>query len=248
MHGVKPTTPFDPPEAAAVILGIEAAKARDAGDVLQSKGRGRELDRLPDVLAVEVERVAQQFAIFGAGGHLLVKFRLRFSPHAEGRARQKAYDPVAGCIDKQRRPEGVAGRVLAAKGGDGLDGVNLAAAPLAHFVDCGVKQQVDVWFFHHLLQQDRVEDNRVALRVAKGVLDQNLVDHAALARPAVVVAHVCGGPQDPQPHFTRRVAAEDGPILHQRHAQPLPRRCNGAAGACHAATHDHQVIDARFRF
>ena len=112
---------------------------------------------------------------------------------------------------------------------------------LLDVVDRRVQQQRDVRLGDDLLEQDGVEDERVALGVAVQVLDEDLVDHAAFARPAVVVPHVGRGAEDPQPHLARGVAAEHRAVLDQHDLEAGPRRGDGAARAGESAA-DHDEV------
>ena len=112
--------------------------------------------------------MAQQLAIFLGWSHLLAEFRCGFCPHAKGCTGKKAHDAVAGGIDKQRCTQVVLRGILAAKGGHGSDAVTLL---FFHGKDRRVEQQVNVRFFQHFFQQNRVEDQRIAFWVAEGIFD-----------------------------------------------------------------------------
>jgi hypothetical protein len=182
--------------------------------------------------------MAEQLPVFLAGGELFPEFGGVFRAHAEGRAARKTEDAVAGCIAKQRRAHVVERRVLAAKGAHRLDSIRVGLVRLEHH---GVEQQRDPRLVGHFFEQDRVEDQRVTFGVAVQVLHEDFVDHAALARPAVVVAHVRGRTQNPQPDLAGRVAAQHRAILDQRDAQPGACGGDRAGGPGHAAPHDHEI-------
>ena len=244
VHRVEAPAILDPPQAAAVGLRVEAAEARDFADVVEGVARRHEAHRPAQVLAVEIDGVAQQVTVLLAGRELFAEFVGGFGAHAEGRARLEGDHAVPRGIAEERRVQVIERRILAAEGLHAFDAV---AAPLARDVGAGVQQQRDVGFVQHLLQQHGIEDERVALRVAVHVLDQNLVDDAALARPAVVVVHVRGGAQAPEPHFAGGVAAQHRPVLHQHDPRAGARRGQRGAGARQAAAHHHQADVEAFR-
>ena len=72
---------------------------------------------------------------------------------------------------------------------------------LGHLKSDGVEQQRDAGVLDHLLQQNGIKDERVALGIAVQVFHQQLTDDAALPRPAVVVAHVGRGAQYPEAYL-----------------------------------------------
>ena len=72
-------------------------------------------------------------------------------------------------------------------------------------------------------------------------LDKNLVNDAAFASPAIVVAHMRGCTQGPQAHLARCVAAQHRAVLHQYDAQPLTRGGDGAADACQPASYYDEI-------
>ncbi len=238
VHRVEPAAVLDPPQAAAVVAGVEGLVPRNLGDVLQGVGRGHETHGLAGVFAVEVDGVAEQFAVLIRRSEFLLKLLPGLRPHPKSGSRQEAQDAVAGGVAEEGGVQFVAGGVLAAEGGHAF---YLISPGFAHLVNGRVEQQRDIRLRHHLLQDHGVEDDGVALGVTVRVLDQNLVDHAAFAGPAVVVAHVGGGAQNPQPHLARGVAAQHRPVLHQHHPATRPGRRDGAAAAGQPSPHHHQV-------
>ena len=90
-------------------------------------------------------------------------------------------------------------------------------------------------------QQDGVEDDRVPLPVAEEVLIHDLGDHAAFARPAVVVSHVRGGAQHPEAHFAGGIATGHGTVLDEDDLEPLAGGGDGGTGAGQAAADDDEV-------
>ena len=117
----------------------------------------------------------------------------------------------------------------------------VSASDFSKIVDRRVEQQRDVRLVEHHFQQDGVEDERVALGIAIHVLDEHFVDHAALARPAVVVPHVRRRAENPQPHFAGGIAAEHRAVLDEHHLDPGARRGDGAAHAGQPAADDGEV-------
>jgi len=64
------------------------------------------------------------------------------------------------------------------------------------------------------LQQETVKHVRTLFGIPVGILDEDLVDNAALARPAIIAPHMRRCTVNPEPHFTRCVSTEHRPILH----------------------------------
>jgi hypothetical protein len=172
------------------------------------------------------------------GGKPFAELLLALRAHAERRAGKKTDDAVTRRIAEDGRAEFVERLVLAAIPAHGADCVGVG---FQHFVDRGVEQQRQVRFAQDVLQQDRVEDDGVALAVPVKVLDEQFVDHAAFARPPVVVAHVGGRAEDPEPDFAGGVTAEDGPVLDERDLDTRPCGGDGATDTGHAPADDHQV-------
>ena len=238
VHGVAPAAPFDPPEIAALGGGIEPLVARDVRrDVVEGVARRREPHRPPGVLRVEVDRVPEQLAVILRRGELLAELRFGLRAHAKRRARQKRDDSVARGVAEERRRDVVDGRVLAAERPDRRNRI----ARFLHLECRRVQQKRDARFREHLFEQNRIEDDRVALRVARQVLDEKLVQDAALARPAIVVGHVRRRAEHPEADLARRVASEHWPVLNERDFQPRARGGDGAADARHAAS-DHGKV------
>jgi hypothetical protein len=73
------------------------------------------------------------------------------------------------------------------------------------------------------------------------VLEEELVDHAALAGPTVVVAEVGRGAEDPKADLAGGVAAEDGTVLHEDDLETGAGGGDGGAGAGETATDDHEI-------
>jgi hypothetical protein len=63
------------------------------------------------------------------------------------------------------------------------------------------------------------------------VFDEEFVDDAAFAGPAVVVSHVGSCPEDPEADLARSVSSEDRAILDEHDLDALSRGGDGAAGA-----------------
>ena len=120
-------------------------------------------------------------------------------------------------------------------------------ARLFDLADGGVQQQGDVLFIPDLLEQNGIEDERVSFRVPVEILDEDLIDDSAFARPAVVVAHVRGGAQDPEAHLARGVAAKHGAVLHEHDLGARAGGGHGPANSGHAAADDCQVGRQRTR-
>ena len=131
-------------------------------------------------------------------------------------------------------------RVLAAEGAHATR--SCRASDLLHLVHRRVEQQRDVRLLDVTFSSRMVSKmSGLPSGLRYSVLDQDLVDHAALAGPAVVVAHVRGGAQDPQPHLAGGIAAQHRPVLDQHDLEARPRGRDGAAGARQAAADNGQV-------
>jgi hypothetical protein len=128
-------------------------------------------------------------------------------------------------VAEQRRGDEIFGGILRTERADGFDGVGVG---FFEVVNGGVEQQRDVFFVDDLFQHHGVEDERVALGIARHVSRPELVNHAALARPAVVVPHVRGRAENPQAHLAGGIAAQHRAILNQSHLESRPRRRDGA--------------------
>lgn len=124
---------------------------------------------------------------------------------------------------------------------DGCETADRAVVVLLDFVDHRIEQQRNVGFGEHFVHQYHVEQHGVALLVAESVLDEDFVQYATFARPAVVVAHMGGGTQYPQAHLARGVAPEHGSVLDQDDLDAGPRCGDGAAYARHAPSGDYVV-------
>ncbi len=238
VHGVEQAAVLDPPQFAAVFPRVELPPARDPRDVLQCEGRRGVSHRAAGVAGVEIERVPEQLARGAGGRETLAEFFARFGAHAERGAREEAHDAVAGGVAEQRRVQVVSRRRLRA---EAVHRGDRGVVPLGDFVDRGVEQQRDVRLGGDLLEQEGVNQQRVALRVAEHVLDQDLVDHAALAGPAVVVTQVGRRAQDPEPYLARGVATQHRTVLHEDDLEAGAGGGNGAAGAGETATDDHEI-------
>jgi len=77
------------------------------------------------------------------------------------------------------------------------------------------------------------------------VFDEDFVDHAAFAGPAVVISHVRGCPEDPEADFTGCVTAEHGAVLDECHFDSGASRGDGAADAGESAA-DHGEVAGDF--
>src|ERR1019366_1453652 len=91
------------------------------------------------------------------------------------------------------------------------------------------------------LQHDGIEHDRVSLTIAPQVFDQQLVDDAALASPAIVVAHVRSSTERPKPHFARSVSAENGAVLHKNDAYTLTRCGDGTTHPRKTASDNYEI-------
>ena len=80
-------------------------------------------------------------------------------------------------------------------------------------------------------EQDGVEDEGVSLGVAVHVLDEDFIDHAAFAGPAVVVSHVGGGAEDPEADLAGGIAAEHRAVLDEHDLESGAGGGDGAANA-----------------
>ncbi len=105
------------------------------------------------------------------------EFLFRFGADAERRAGKETDHAIARCIAEQGSGQLVQRLVLATVAARRPNRVGIG---LEHLMDGGVQQQRQVRLARHILQQDRVEDDRVAFAVAVEVLDQNLVDEVQL--------------------------------------------------------------------
>jgi hypothetical protein len=85
-----------------------------------------------------------------------------------------------------------------------------------------------------------------SLGIAIKVLNEDLVNQAAFAGPAIIVAHVARRAEDPKPDFARRITAEYRPVVDQYDLDTGPCRSNGTANAGQAAAYDDQVTSERF--
>jgi hypothetical protein len=73
------------------------------------------------------------------------------------------------------------------------------------------------------------------------VFEEELVDDAALAGPAVVITEMGRGTEDPETDLAGGVAAEDGTVLHEDDPETGASGGDGAAGAGETAADDHKV-------
>ena len=158
--------------------------------------------------------------------------------HAERSTGEVAQRAVARAVGEQTPFERVFRAVLRI---DGRETADRAVVVLFDFVDHRVEQQRDIGLGEHFVHQHHIEQHGVALLVAEGVFDEDLVQYAAFARPAVVVAHMGGGAQHPQAHLARSIASEHRPVLDQDDLDAGPRRGDGAAYARHAPSGDYVV-------
>ncbi len=238
MDRVEPATIFDPPQFAALLLRTELPPAGDAGDVAQRvAGRG-EGDRAAGVLGVKIERVSQQLTILLRRGKFLAELLLRLGAHAERRPGQEAEHAVTRGIAEQGSLQLIERRILRTERPHAGHRVGIAFVHLEHR---GIEQQRDVRLAHHLFQQQGVHQQWIALAIAKGVFNQQLVNHATLPGPTVVVAHVRGRPEHPQPHLAGCVSAEDRTILHEDDPNAGARGRDGRTHARQPSPHHHQV-------
>ena len=104
----------------------------------------------------------------------------------------------------------------------------------------GVEQQRDVRLVHNQFEDKGIKHHGIALGIPKEILDKQFIKHAAFARPAVVIAHVRSRPQNPQAHFARSIATENGAILHEHDLAPGAGRGDGRTHTGQsAANHGH---------
>ena len=235
VNRVKHAAPFEPPEAAPGVGELDVAPARNLGDVAQRKTRRRELHRAARVLRVKINCVAEQFVAGFFRREPFAEFGTRFRSDAKCRACQKTNNAVAARVHENGRGDFVSGGVLRAERADGFDGVRVR---FFQAVNRRVQQQREVRLVDNHFEDDGVENERIAFGIAERIFDQHFINHAALARPAVVVAHVRGRAENPEPHFARRIAAEHGAILHEHHLAARPRRRDGRAHTRQPATDD----------
>ena len=238
VHGVAETAVFDPPEAAAELGGVEIAEARDLRDVLECVAGRREFHGPAGVLGVKINRVAEELGVRGGGGEGLVELGGGLGADAERGAGKEADDTITRGVDEEGRGECVGGGVLGIESADGADGVG---AGFIEIVNSGVEEEREAFFRDGFFEENGVPNERVALGVAVLVFEEELVDHAALARPAVVVTEMGRGAEDPEANLAGGVAAEDGTVLHENDLEAGAGGGDGGAGAGETAT-DHDEI------
>ena len=238
MHGVERATVFDPPKIASVLFRVEGFVAWNFCDVIQREGWRNITDRATGVFRVEIDRVTEEFTKGGIGTKLFPELLPALGTHAECGSGHESQDPVARGIAEQRSSDVVKRRVLTAKGAHRLDGIGIFLGDIEHG---RIEEQSDVGLVPDRFQQNGVEEERVAFWIAVEVFQQQLVEHPALAGPAVVVIHVRSGPQNPEPHLARGVTAQDRAILCQHYLQSLPRGGDGRTSACDASADDPKV-------
>ena len=169
---------------------------------------------------------------------MLAKLRTGFHSHAKGRPGEESHNAVPGSIAEERRGHFIRRRILRAERPHTFDGVRIGLFQIVHR---RVQQQRKVRLRDCFLQQNGIHDEGIALGIAIHVFYQDFVNHAAFARPAVVVAHVRGRAENPKADFTGGIASQHGPVLDEDHLQARPRGRDGAAGACQAPSDDRQV-------
>jgi len=113
--------------------------------------------------------------------------------------------------------------------------------PVGSVVDGSVEEQRDVGFAVDKLKQEGVEEDGVALGIAPHIFDEDLINDASFAGPAVVVAHVRGGAEDPEADFAGSVTAKHRAVLHEKHANALTCGGDGAANTGEAASYNDEV-------
>ena len=63
----------------------------------------------------------------------------------------------------------------------------------------------------------------------------------ALSRPAVIITHMRGGPQYPEPYFAGAIATQHGPVVHQGHFKPRAGSGNGGATPRQSPTDYYEI-------
>ncbi|CCJ99418.1 FIG00553423: hypothetical protein [Cronobacter malonaticus 507] len=244
MDGIQTAAPFEPPEIAAVERGGKPLIARNIGYLFQRKRRRNKAHRPAGLFGVEVNRMPELVTEAVAWCHFFAKFVSLFRADAKLGTGKIAQHAVAGGIAKLSGGEGIKGFVNGVKAAD-------AHNPLAVIDDVkkrGVQQQRQPWLRAGEIQQHQIEHHRVALFVAPEVFFEDFTHNAALACPAVVVAHVRGCAVGPQPHFTGGVAAQYRPVLNQNHLQSVASgRQRGAQAGEPAACHQQIGMEMLFR-
>ena len=210
---------LEPPVADTVLPGVDLVQFGYLLHVLQCEVGCHVLHGMVGLLEVEHDGVAHQPAVLLRRREALAVLLLLLSPHAVRCPGEVGHDAVARRVAEERGRKPVGGTVLGVEGADGPDAL---VAVLLHVIDHGVQQQFQVGLGQHLVQEQGVEDDGVALAVAVQVLHDDFVYQSALARPAVVVAHVRRGSQCPHAHLARGIAAQHGAVLNQGHADAAP--------------------------
>ena len=138
--GVEVAAVFDPPELAGLVIDREIPEARNHFlDVFDRKAWRGVGHRVADVLAHEVDGVAEEIAVFLGGGKSFAEFVAALRSHAERRSGQKPEDSVARGVDKQVGFNGVAGAILAAERLDAANAIGVRGV-LSCNEDGGVEQ------------------------------------------------------------------------------------------------------------
>ena len=213
---------------------------------LQGEARRDELDRLARVLASRNRSSGRAARRTPASGRTSRRTRrVASAPMRNAAPARKPTMPSPEASTEQRRRDLVGRRVLAAE--------RPHAARSCRRRDFSTSKTAvfnsSVMFGSRATISSRisvVDQHGVALAVAIDVLDEELVDHAAFAGPAVVVAHVRRRAEDPQPDLAGGVAAQHGPILDQHDLQARPGGRDRAAHARQAAADDGQIGGKRF--
>ena len=182
--------------------------------------------------------MSEQFAERDIRREFLTELLFLLGPHTEGRAGKESKNPVSRSIAEKRTANIVECGVLTAEGPHRGDGVGILFGGIE---DGCVEKERDVLLISNHLQHDGVEEDRVAFGIAVEVFQEDLVEHATLSGPAVVIAHVTSRTQHPQTDLAGGVAAEHRTVLHKHHFQSLPSGGDGRTSASDASSHDHKV-------
>ncbi len=197
MNGIKTAAPFEPPEIAAVERGGKPLIARNIGYLFQRKRRRNKAHRAAGLFGVKVNRMPELVTEAIARCHFFAKLVRLFRADAKLGTRKIAQHAIAGGVAKLGSGNAIKSFVNGVKATDTCN-------PLAIIDDVkkrGVQQQRQPRLRAGEIQQHQIEHHRITLFVAPEVFFEDFAHNAALARPAVVIAHVRGCAVGPQPHF-----------------------------------------------
>ena len=198
MHGIQLTSIFEPPIVTSPLVRVDRVVFRNEPYILPGKVRQDIFDRMVMSFRVEQDGMPKQFPEILRGCESFRELGGILGAHTIGHSGLKGYDSVPGRIAIQRGREKITGVILRVVRPYPAD---MAGILLFHLVNHGVEQEPDVLLSAHLVQQQGVEINRIPKSVPVQVFDQQLSDHTAFPGPSVVVPHMGGGAQYPEPYL-----------------------------------------------